>query len=180
MDRSRLLPLLACAIAPLLLSGCIHLETIQYPRFPDQTKRIEDPAKARVYLIRPRQVGAQDAKILFYGSAHAATGPRIEPQYGMFPSNPGTGTPRRLVGELGPGSYLCWEDEPHEFNFLRIEGDPKSRYTLNLVAGNVYYLRATIHTGFLRSQIEFDPITEEEGQALLKKCDPPDAYLKRK
>lgn len=179
MERSRLLPLLACVIAPLLLSGCIHLETIQYPHFPDQTKRIEDPARARVYLIRPQQAGAQGVKILFYGSTPVAAGPRVAPLYGK-PSLTGPAAQRRLVGEIGPGAYLCWEEDPQEFTFTRLEGDPKSQCTLNLEAGKVYYLRGSIHSGLLRSWITIDPISEEEGLALLTKCVPPDDYLKRK
>src|SRR4051794_40410400 len=42
--------LFSILLVPLLFGWA---SSLQYPAFPDQTKRVEDPAKARIYLIRP-------------------------------------------------------------------------------------------------------------------------------
>lgn len=172
--------LLFCAAAAvLLLAGCAG-RTIQYPAFPDQTKRIEDPSKARVYLIRPPGGGGT---LLLYGAGFAAVGPRVDPRpwappelgypapapqvFGFYPQNPAPDTPWRTIGELASGSYMCWEQPPE---VLTLPRNP-----LNLLAGNVYYLRVTTPGAWV-PRLQVDLISEEEGQALLKKCKPPAGY----
>jgi hypothetical protein len=161
-----------CAAA-LLCTGCAG-RTTQYPLFPDQAKRIEDPAKARVYLIRPPGGMNANARFLFYGAGPAATGPKVDPRewlpveplLGMYPQNPSPESPWRMIGEVASGTYLCWEEPPRVLE-LRDTGP------INLTAGNVYYLR--VRTPAF-SAFKLDFINEEEGQALLKKCRPPAGY----
>jgi hypothetical protein len=162
----------ACAAA-LLLAGCAT--TLQYPPFPDQAKRVEDPAKARVYLIRPPGSVMGDAPLVFYGNDWGATGPVFDPT--LYSSHYDTARARE-VGEVGPASYICWETPPHEFRIQRIEGHTNSVYSTNLIAGNVYYLRATAHFSWTRPTSIVEMIPENEGLLLLKKCQPPNSYRK--
>ena len=157
--------LFSAALGVLLLAGCAS--TIQYPPFPDQTKKVEDPTKARIYLIRKEKVWGAGNKFLFYGNGPAAVGPLTDR------------SDLRLIGELGPGSYLCWEEPPHPFRFHRVGGDSRSVFTIDLVAGNVYYLRAHIG-GLMGDRAMVDVLDEKEGQVLLKRCQPPKNYIKSK
>lgn len=170
----------------LLFSGCSSL-TIQYPPFPDQTIRIEDPSKARVYFIRPENAWNANVRFQVYGSDPAATGPRpnlskqpivVRPTLGIFLKNPDPDTPYRLFGTIGNGGYLCWEEPPQRFTFYRVQGETNSAASIDLEAGNVYYFRGSM-PGFWRPKPTIEIITEEEGQALLKKCLPPDDYRKK-
>jgi hypothetical protein len=164
---------LSAGIAMLLLAGCAGT-SIQYPIFPDQSKRIEDPAKARVYVIRPKGGMNTRTRFVFYGTGPAATGPKIEPRawlspvplLGIFPENPTPDSPWRIIGEVASASYICWEEPPRVLEL----GDSKP---VNLMAGNVYYLRVRAPAF---SPLKLDFINEEEGEALLKKCAPPGGY----
>jgi len=61
-------------VAALLLAGCAA--TIQYPPFPDQAKKVEDPTKARIYLMRKEKFYGSAVGINFFGSgSDAAVGP---------------------------------------------------------------------------------------------------------
>jgi len=170
-----------CAAA-LLCTGCAG-RTTQYPLFPDQAKRIEDPAKARVYLIRPPGGMNANARFLFYGTGPAATGPKVDPRewlpveplLGMYPQNPSPESPWRMIGEVASGTYLCWEEPPRILLLPTYQNKTNGVTSLNLAAGNVYYLRATM-PGFWHIRSDVDIIPEEEGQALLKKCRPPAGY----
>src|SRR3569833_2643566 len=122
-------------LAPLLLVGCAA--TLQYPPFPDQAKKIEDPGKARVYVMRKEKFFGSAVAIQFFGSGTdgIATGPIM----GRYPK-------KRLIGEIGPASYICWDQPPGPFVFATIENDPHSTETLHLEAGKVYYLLVFIHS----------------------------------
>jgi len=142
-------------LCALLLAGCAS--TIQYPPFPDQTKTIEDPAKARIYVMRPAQAWNAHSIIRL-----SATGPKM-PGYGS------------ITGELGPGRYLCWEEPPGPF---RIRRGPDDDVRLELVAGHVYYLRASAGVDGMYSNPSFKVLNEEAGLSLLKRCKPPDSYAR--
>jgi len=153
-------------VAPLLLAGCAT--TLQYPAFPDQSKTVEDPGKARIYLIRKEKFFGSAVGMRFVGSEPGiATGP-MEGSRGKM----------RVIGEIGPASYICWEQPPGPFSFARIENDPDSTDTLNLEAGKVYYLRGYFHSGWTTVTARIEVIDEKEGQKLLKYCKPPNDYRK--
>ncbi|MGN6643656.1 MAG: hypothetical protein ACTHKU_11730 [Verrucomicrobiota bacterium] len=160
----------------------MHGPTRQYPPFPDQSKRIEDPDKARVYLIRPEKGLNSGVGFIFYGSDPVANGPRFDPRsqgpavplLGIFPPNVMPQTPQRLIGEVAAGAYLCWEESPHCFITRTIQGQT-NLLSIDLQAGHVYYLRASI-PGFWRPECTVEQISEEEGQRMLTKSRPPDDY----
>jgi hypothetical protein len=173
MNRRLSWTILTTMCCAALGAGCAGT-SIQYPPFPNQTKRVENPADARVYLIRPSGAMNNRAKFVFYGTGPAATGPRVDPQewqpavplLGIFPENPTPDSPWRIVGEVASGTYICWEEPPRTF-VLQNAGP------INLIAGNVYYLR--IRTPAF-SLARIDVINEEEARTLLKNCRPPNDY----
>ena len=173
--------LLLCTVAGMLMAGCAG-KTIQYPPFPDQAKKVEDPTKARVYLIRTGGMNGQ-TRFIFYGTGPAATGPKVAPgqwvpavpQFGLYPQNPTPESPWRMIGEVSSGAYLCWEEPPRVLKVPLQEGKSYGITNLNLMAGNVYYLDATT-PGFWGPTANVQIMSDEEGQALLKHCRPPDGY----
>ena len=182
-NRRTVQAFICLAITALMCAGCVHHPTIQYPPFPDQSKRMEDPAKARIYLIRPESAMNPGVDFLFYGIDPAATGPRFDPHQKFIfvtptlihPENPNPKSPWRLIGQVGSGGYLCWEESPHQLTLQKTRGKTNSVFNLDLTAGNVYYLRASI-PGWLTPRPTLESITEEQGQMLLKNCQPPDDY----
>lgn len=181
LTKERVL-LLCIAAGALLLAGCVT--TCQYPPFPDQSKRVEDPTKARIYVVRSSAVLGGGEPVIFSGTDSAATGPVYDPHYNFpFPQfglTAGNYKDLRLrrIGELGPKSYLCFEIPPRPFSIERIEGDTNSVYTLDLKAGNVYYLRASTRMGFVHDKSVIEKISDEEGLRILKECKPPQSYRK--
>jgi hypothetical protein len=172
-------------IAALLLTGCISRPTLQYPPFPDQTKKIQDPAKARIYVMRGANAigGAESAMV--YGFDWTATGPAYDPsrkfvvpQFGIVQDNYDKNKEVRRIGELGTHSYICWETPPHVMEFQRVEDDTNSNYTVDVQAGKVYYLRARMRAGWLKDKTILEELPEDEGLKLLKECKPPNAYRK--
>jgi hypothetical protein len=121
--------------------------TTQRIPLADQTKRIEDESKARVYVLRP------------YNYVGCAVGYRILEN-------------RNYIGELGAGGYLCWETTPGNITLTSDTtanlGGTKWNMDLKLEPGVVYYLQAHIVAEkFLEA---LDPAV---GERLLKKCQPP-------
>lgn len=148
-------------IGCLVFTGC---ETAyQYPRFPDQSKRVEDPTKARMYVIRPAKFWGAGGTIRYGSNRSEGVGPRM----------PGG---LRMVGELGAGSYLCWEEAPGISRILAVEDEPESAFEINASADTVHYIRADVHSGWWRNRVVLKQITSAEGVALLKDCRPPRAY----
>jgi hypothetical protein len=164
----------AYGLALVLLTGCISSPTLQYPPFPNQAKRIDDPSKARVYVMRPGSyLGEQP--LIFYGEDWAATGPVFDPT--LYSGHYDKARLRR-IGEIGGGGYICWETPPHPFRIEKTEGETNSVFTLNLLAGNVYYLKATANMTWTRATSSIEVVPEEEGIRLLKQCKPPNSYRK--
>jgi hypothetical protein len=153
--------LLAPLFALLLASGCAA--TIQYPPLPDQAKKVEDPTKSRVYVMRSRSFFGWEVPYRYYSASPEATGPR-------------SGESMHMVGEVGPGGYLCWETTPITMRIETIEDDTNSIVTLDLKPGNVYYLRSSLKLGWERSRTVIQILDDQAGEAMLKQCKPPDDY----
>ncbi|MGI6495010.1 MAG: hypothetical protein ACOX5G_02795 [Kiritimatiellia bacterium] len=133
-------PLLAL-LAAALLAGCAS--TYQYVPLPDQGKTVEDPAKARIYIVRP--------------SALASAMP-------LWVTD---GT--QLIGMTGTCGYLCWERPPGDATIKSEVDDRTATLPLKTEAGGVYYvLQHNLITHFKLSLL-----TEQEGKQALTKCKPP-------
>jgi hypothetical protein len=185
MRINRCIPLgvLGTCIAALLLTGCAS--TLQYPPFPDQAKRLEDPAKARIYVMRGASAFNEGAPAVVYGFDWTATGPTLDPSqkfvmplFGVLPDNYDKNKEIRRIGEVGPHSYICWETPPHVMTIQRVQGDANSIYTIDVQPGNVYYLRARIRPGWVENKTVLEQLPEDQGLKLLKECKPPNSYRK--
>ena len=145
-----LLPLLALSLvgcASVTKSVGLCSRTTQRIPLADQTKRIEDELKARVYVVRP------------YNYVGCAVGYRILED-------------RKYIGELGAGGYLCWETTPGNITLTSDTrgnlGGAMWNMDLKLEPGVVYYLQAHIVAEKVLEVL--DPTV---GERLLKKCQPP-------
>jgi hypothetical protein len=172
-----------CGLLLLFLTGCA--QTLQYPPFPDQAKRIEDPAKARIYVLRSGGAYGAAGPIVIFGSDRTATGPTfdpsqkfVEPLFGVLPDNYNVNKAMRRIGEVGPKSYICWETPPHSMAIQRVEGDSDSTYTIDLQAGSVYYFRAHVRPGWIENKFIVEEMPEDQALKLLKECKPPNSYRK--
>jgi hypothetical protein len=143
--------------------------TYQHAPFSNQAKTIDDPTKARIYLMRKEKFVGASVGVQFYGSGPDATGPQ------MINSDR-----FHLIGEVGPDSYICWEETPRPFRLELNIRDAKSFQSIDLQAGHVYYLQAYLHTGWSAPSSRICILTEKEGQEMLKGCRPPSAYRKQK
>ena len=127
------------------ISGCA--KTWQAANFPNQSLRIEDPEKARVYLICDTGLGT-------------AVNDPVE-DAGNY------------IGTIGPTSFLCWEREPAS---TTISVNPHSKFSnsskIELTASkhNVYYIQLHRWPGLLLPVYKLELIDEETGTKLLKKC----------
>jgi hypothetical protein len=138
----RILPLLAVA-ATLFLVGCAG--THQYLPMPDQAKTLEDPAKGRIYVLRPSSFGGA---------------------VGMNVSDGGN-----PVGSTGPGGYLCWEREPGDV-VVSSTSENTSRVSLAVRPGTVHYILQSIRMGIWVARTDLAVIDEAKAKAELKHCKP--------
>lgn len=129
-----------------LAVGCAS--TKQYVAIPNQSAIVENPEKARIYVLRPVSIG------------------------GMVPMEVQDG--EIVVGETGPRGALCWERDPgpaditshaENVDFLRIETEK----------GMVYYLLQKVKMGFFVARTKLELLMKDEGPETLQKCKLPAA-----
>lgn len=133
-----------CFVAVALLAGCAS--TAQVLPFPDQSKRVVNPEKARIYVMRTSIVGP------------------------IFPMEVYEGD--RLVGKNGPKGYVCWECWPGP---VAVTGVCFNRSTIEVLAkrGQAYYIWQHAIPGYQRLDNRLELVSETQGKELLKKCKPP-------
>ncbi len=124
-----------------LVVGCAS--TRQYVPFPDQTKLVENPEMARIYVIRPSVVG-------FAIKTEIKDG-------------------RQTIGYLGAKQFLCWERKEGE-TVISGKSENESSITLNLVKGHVYYIEQHIHLGIWKSRNRLSLLTPLEGRKKIAIC----------
>jgi uncharacterized protein DUF2846 len=129
-----------------LLGGCSS--TWQYVKAPNQGLKVADTSKARIYLIRADS-----------GSKMAST--RI--------SDNGV-----LIGNTGPGGYLCWEREPGKMRITSVSAG-EAAAELTVAAGGVYYVTQRVDPGWVYGKSSLTIVPEETGLALVSSCKP--AYV---
>jgi hypothetical protein len=135
--------LIGC-LCVLLFSGCST--SVQYVKFPDQSNRLTDPSKGRIYLIRSTNDESRTHVDVLDG--------------------------RWLVGSTKPMSYLCWERKPGQ-TILLSSSSGEYELPLTVNAGQVYYIVQHVGSGrfFARTSLEIVP--DEQGQAAMKGCATP-------
>ena len=126
------------------LSGCAS--TKQFVAFPDQTKRVEDPNKARIYVVRPTSLGGAVSMDVRDGG--------------------------KIIGSTGANGYLCWERNP---GAMEITGKAENTVKLPLTVekGGVYYIQQHVKMGFLMARNKLSLLSEAEGKEKVKQCKPP-------
>ena len=96
----KVIQLIIVANCMALLAGCAS--TTQYVPLPDQSKRIEDSNKARISVVRPTSFGRAVSLKVRDGD--------------------------RLIGNIGPNKYLCWE---HPVGQMELIGKAEGKSKLN-------------------------------------------------
>lgn len=139
---NRILCLASC-VAALFLVGCAS--SVQYVRLPDLSKKIDDPTKGRIYVMRPSSMGTA---------------------VGMNVSDGGN-----PIGSTGPAGFLCWERDPGDV-IVSSNGENTSRVSLAVRPGNSYYVLQHLRMGIWMARTELEVVSEEQGELELKKCHP--------
>lgn len=117
--------------------------TKQYVAIPDQSKILENPEKARIYVVRPvAYAGAVPMKVL---------DGEVE------------------VGVTGPNAALCWERDPGPADISSHAGNVH-HLKLEVQKGMVYYLLQRVRNGFLIARTRLELLTKEAGLARLRQC----------
>ena len=125
-------------------SGCAS--TQQFAHFPDQNRRVEDPEKARIYVVRPT-------------SFAAAVSMRVSDG-------------KTVIGKTGPNGYLCWERSPGEMEILS-KAENTARLPLTVEKNKVYYVGQHVRMGILFARNSLSSLPESDGEAKVAKCRPP-------
>ena len=129
------------------ITGCA--KTWQAVSFPNQSLRVEDSEKARIYLICDTGLGT-------------AVNDPVE-DAGNY------------IGTIGPASFLCWERKPGSTTICI---NPHSKWTnssnLNLLIenNNVYYIQLHRWPGPYCPIYKLELIEENKGKKLLERCKP--------
>jgi hypothetical protein len=140
---NRILSLLTCA-AGLFLAGCAS--TLQRVPMPDQAKAVENPAKGRIYVMRPSDAGSMIRMDIVDGA--------------------------ELIGHTGPGGYLCWERDPGDV-VVASRSENTSRVSLAVRPGTVHYVLQHIRMGLWLKRTDLEVVDEERGRTELNRCKPP-------
>ena len=127
-----------------LSSGCAS--TKQFVPLPDQTKSIEDPSRARIYVVRPTSLGGAISMTVSDGA--------------------------KKIGSTGPNGYLCWERDPGDTE-IRSKAENTAKLPLKCEAGMVYYIGQHVRMGILFARNKLTMLTDAAGKEKVSKCKPP-------
>jgi hypothetical protein len=134
-------------LAPMASALCLGCATSsQFAPIPDMTKKIDNPQKARIYVLRP-SVDAQACKISVYDGDEK-------------------------VGQTAGEGYLCWERDPGVTE-VRDNSENKAHVEINAEAGHVYYILEELSSGWVKFRSKLNELSEEDGLNYLHKCKPP-------
>src|ERR1041385_7651442 len=138
----RLLCLASCVVT-LFLVGCSS--SVQYVHMPDLSKKIDDPTKGRIYVMRPSSLGYA---------------------VGMNVSDGGN-----PIGSTGAQGFLCWERDPGDV-VVSSTSENTSRVSLDVRPGNIHYIVQHIRMGIWVARTDMEVVSDEQGRNELKKCKP--------
>lgn len=136
--------LLPIIFLSLLLGSCAS--TTQYVKFSGNETNNESNAK--IYVLRPSSYGS-GIKMNVYQD-------------------------EKLIGKLGPKSYLSWEVDPSKGDITVIsKSENKDMLTISPNAGKTYYIKQKVKMGWVvaRSGLEF--IDTTEAMEILRKLKKP-------
>lgn len=128
----------------LFLTGCAS--STQYVKSLDSTQYNTEMAK--IYVLRPSAFGSAITMKIYQDD--------------------------KIIGKLGPGSYLSWEVDPSKgaINVIS-KSENKDMVTIIPQGGKTYYLKQKIHMGIVIARTELELIGAEEANQILEKLKKP-------
>ena len=131
-------------VGAVCLSNCAS--TQQFVPLPDQSVKVEDPSKGRIYVMRPTSFGAAIS---------------------MGVSDDG-----RQIGSTGPKGYLCWETAPGK-SVISSKAESTSAVNVAVRPGEVTYVFQHIRMGLVMARNSMEIVDAAEGAKVLKSCKAP-------
>ncbi len=128
--------------------GCA--QTTQYVRLPNSANEVDDPAKGRIYLIRPS---------IFGGAV------------GMKVTDEG-----KEIGKTFGKSYISWEREPGN-HIIEAQAENKEQLSLFVKQGGRVYVKQGIEMGVFMARNSLTPIDEQTAKEYMAKMKPPKVKL---
>jgi len=132
------------AICLAFITGCASSR--QFVPLPDQGKRVDDPSKGRIYVMRP-------------ASGFWENGTMNISEDGKF------------IGRTGPRGFICWERRPGA-TIVTGKAEGISQAPLTIEPGGVYFIFEHVRMGFLMARNELEVLDEQRGKEVLKHCHP--------
>lgn len=131
------------------MSGCMSIG--QFVAQPNLNNRIDDPSKARIYVIRVARYAHKLPLQVFQDG--------------------------ELIANTKGMCYLTWEKEPGPVTIMG-KAKNESVLNLNLEAGKVYYIQQRVHASGLASANDMILRDEKTGRELLAKGKPLPVVIK--
>lgn len=130
--------------------GCASAR--QSVALPDQSQHVEDPAKGRIYVIRPATIGSAIGMNVQDGDTY--------------------------IGKTGPNSYLCWEREP---GTVSVSGHAENTSYIQFIVeeGRRYYVLQELKIGLMLPRNNLVEISEAQAEKWLQKMKPPKTNVVR-
>jgi hypothetical protein len=126
-----------------LLIGCTTAKQTVW--VPNLSVPVEDPSKARVYLIEPSFIG-------------------LDVHMKVFDND-------ELIGRLWTNTYLVWERPPGDM-FLTTKAEKPCSISLHCEAGQAYFIQIHPEMGALSVRCRLEQVDEQRGRELLRHCKP--------
>ena len=131
-------------VVSLILSSCAS--TFQYNKIAQPNSN--DKEMATIYVLRPSS----------FGSAI---------KFGIYQDE-------KLIGKLGPKSYLAWTVKPDGKELtIMSKSENKDMLTINPQAGKTYYIKQKVKMGIAIARTGLEFIEENEGKEILRKLKVP-------
>lgn len=128
----------------LLLASCAS--TTQYVKYLG--KELNQEKNAKIYVIRSTNFGSS-IKMKIYQD-------------------------EKLIGKLGPKSYLAWEVDPSAGDITIIsKSENKDMLTISPKAGKTYYIKQKIKMGWAIARTGLDFLDDNEAKEMLSKLKKP-------
>jgi hypothetical protein len=128
----------------LILASCAS--TTQYVKYSG--KELNQEKNAKIYVIRSTNFGS-GIKMKIYQDD-------------------------KLIGKLGPKSYLAWEVDPSEGDITIIsKSENKDMLTISPKAGKTYYIKQKIKMGWAIARTGLEFLDENEAKEMLSNLKKP-------
>jgi hypothetical protein len=86
---------------------------------------------------------------------------------------------KKLIGKLGPESFLCWKIDVGE-HVISSYSENEDHLTFLAEPGKIYYLELKTSLGWAMARVSIDSIDSGKGQKILKYLNSPYVYISNK